>query len=65
MFGIMIDLLGTVALIVLVASIICTITPTPQDTRSRTTGKLGAESLWAKFYKIIEICALNIGKAKD
>tara|TARA_R110000772_G_scaffold104254_1_gene205621 strand:- start:972 stop:1136 length:165 start_codon:yes stop_codon:yes gene_type:complete len=54
MFGIIIDLLGTVALVVLVASIICTITPTPKDNK-----------IMAKFYKIIEICALNIGKAKD
>ena len=54
MFGFIIDLLGTVSLVVLAASIICTITPTPKD-----------NAIMAKFYKIIEICALNIGKAKD
>ena len=39
--------------IVMVASIICAITPTPKD-----------DELLSKAYKILEALALNIGKAK-
>ena len=47
--------------IVMVASIICAITPTPKD--DEVVGKL--EKAWSKIYKIIDIMALNIFKAKD
>ena len=36
------------------ASIICSLTPTPKD-----------DALIGRLYKIVEIAALNIGKAKD
>jgi len=40
--------------IVFIASAIAAITPTPKDDK------------WiGKLYKIIDVCALNIGKAKD
>jgi hypothetical protein len=40
--------------IITLASVITAVTPTPRD-----------EELLGKFYKIIEIFALNIGKAKE
>jgi hypothetical protein len=36
------------------ASIICSLTPTPKD-----------DALIGRLYKIVEIAALNIGKAKE
>jgi hypothetical protein len=39
--------------IVMVASIVCAMTPTPKD-----------DELLSKAYKILEIFAINIGKAK-
>jgi hypothetical protein len=39
--------------IVMVASVICAMTPTPKD-----------DELLSKAYKILEALALNIGKAK-
>ena len=45
---------GIVGIVVLVASIIAAVTPTPDD-----------DNLLGKLYKIIDILALNIGKAKD
>ena len=48
------DLVGTVTLIVTIASLIAASTPTPKD------------DVWmCKFYKFIDMLALNIGKAKD
>ena len=44
---------GVVAVIA-VASIICSLTPTPKD-----------DALIPKLYKIMEVAALNIGKAKQ
>jgi hypothetical protein len=43
-----------ISAIVFIASAIAAITPTPKDDK------------WiGKLYKIIDVCALNIGKAKD
>ena len=43
-----------ISVIVTVASAIAALTPTPKDDK------------WiGKLYKIIDVCALNIGKAKD
>jgi|TARA_R100001163_G_C4969102_1_gene129738 hypothetical protein len=44
---------GAVAVIA-IASIVCSLTPTPKD-----------DVLIGKLYKIIETLALNIGKAKE
>ena len=49
----MMELIGTVTMIVTVASIIAASTPTPKD------------DVWiGKLYKFIDLLALNIGKAK-
>jgi len=45
--------LGIVTGVVCAASMICAMTPTPKD-----------DAMIAKFYKILEMLALNIGKAK-
>ena len=48
------ELVGTVTLIVTIASLIAASTPTPKD------------DVWmGKLYKFIDMLALNIGKAKD
>ena len=44
----------TISLIVTVASAIAAVTPTPKD-----------DKFIGKLYKIIDVCALNIGKAKE
>jgi hypothetical protein len=50
----MMELIGTVTMIVTVASIIAASTPTPKD------------DVWiGKLYKFIDLLALNIGKAKQ
>ena len=54
MLGIIGDLVGIVTGVVCAASIICSLTPTPKD-----------DAMIAKLYKIIEVMALNIGKAKQ
>lgn len=36
------------------ASLICALTPTPKD-----------DQILGKMYKIIDWCAINVGKAKD
>ena len=48
------ELVGIITGVVCAASIICSITPTPKD-----------DALIGKLYKILEIAALNIGKAKE
>ena len=48
------NIISVVTGIVCAASIICSITPTPKD-----------DALIGRLYKIVEIAALNIGKAKD
>ena len=46
--------LANIMAIISVASIIAAITPTPKD------------DVWiGKLYKLIDLCALNIGRAKD
>ena len=46
--------LAIIMAIISVASIIAAITPTPKD------------DVWiGKLYKLIDLCALNIGRAKD
>ncbi len=54
MLGMIGDLVGIVTGVVCAASIICSLTPTPKD-----------DAMIAKLYKIIEVMALNIGKAKQ
>jgi hypothetical protein len=50
----MMELIGTLTMIVTVASIIAASTPTPKD------------DVWiGKLYKFIDLLALNIGKAKQ
>ena len=48
------DILYAIPVICCVCSAIAATTPTPID-----------DKLWAKFYKLIDIFALNIGKAKE
>jgi hypothetical protein len=48
------NIIAIVMGIITVSSIVAAITPTPKD------------DVWiGKFYKLIDLCALNIGKAKD
>jgi len=48
------NIVTVVMLIVTVSSIIAAITPTPKD------------DVWiGKLYKLIDFCALNVGKAKQ
>jgi len=50
----LVNIVVAVMLIVTVASIIAAITPTPKD------------DVWiGKLYKLIDICALNVWKAKQ
>ena len=48
------NIISLVTGIVCAASIICSLTPTPKD-----------DALIGRLYKIVEIAALNIGKAKE
>ena len=48
------NIISVVTGIVCAASIICSLTPTPKD-----------DVLIGRLYKIVEIAALNIGKAKE
>ena len=50
----MIELIGWIAIVVMVASIIVAVTPTPKD-----------DALVGKAYKALEALALNVWKAKD
>ena len=49
-----INLFMWVTAIIAIASFIAAVTPTPQG-----------DKLLAKLYKVIDFCALHIGKAKD
>ena len=53
MFGMIGEWLGIITGVVCAASIICALTPTPKD-----------DAMIGKLYKILELCALNIWKAK-
>lgn len=48
------DVTTTIGAIVVIASTITALTPTPADDR-----------VWAKIYRIIETLGLVVGKAKD
>ena len=51
----LLDIIGIIALIVFTASVVAALTPTPSD-----------EKWLGKAYKwTIDLCALNIGKAKE
>ena len=52
--GIIGEWIGIVTSVVCIASMICALTPTPKD-----------DAMIARFYKIVELLALNIGKAKQ
>ena len=48
------NIIAIVMSIICVSSLIAAVTPTPKD------------DVWiGKLYKVIDLCALNIGKAKD
>ena len=51
---IIMQLIGVVTGVVCAASISCSLTPTPKD-----------DALIGRLYKVIEIAAVNIGKAKQ
>jgi hypothetical protein len=53
MMGMIGEWLGIVTGVVCAASIVCALTPSPKD-----------DAMIGKLYKILEILALNIGKAK-
>jgi len=54
MFGMIGEWLGIITGVVCAASIVCALTPTPKD-----------DAMIGKLYKILELCALNIWKAKQ
>tara|TARA_R100001509_G_scaffold149577_1_gene108072 strand:+ start:319 stop:483 length:165 start_codon:yes stop_codon:yes gene_type:complete len=54
MLGMIGEWLGIVTGVVCAASIVCALTPTPKD-----------DQMIGKLYKLIEMLALNIGKAKQ
>ena len=54
MFGFIGQWLGIITGVIALASMICALTPTPKD-----------DAMIAKLYKLIELLALNIGKAKQ
>lgn len=54
MFAIIGEWLGIITGVVCAASIICALTPTPKD-----------DQMIGKLYKVIELLAINIGKAKQ
>ena len=53
MMGMIGEWLGIVTGVVCAASIVCALTPSPKD-----------DAMIGKLYKIVEMLALNIGKAK-
>jgi len=52
--GIIGEWIGIITGIVCLASMICALTPTPKD-----------DAMIGKFYRCIELLALNIGRSKD
>tara|TARA_R110000787_G_scaffold41592_2_gene102614 strand:- start:870 stop:1034 length:165 start_codon:yes stop_codon:yes gene_type:complete len=52
--GIIGEWIGIITGVVCLASIVCALTPTPKD-----------DAMISKFYKMLELLALNIGKAKE
>jgi len=54
MMEVVANMVALVMAIISVSSIIAAVTPTPKD------------DVWiGKLYKVIDLCAFNIGKAKD
>lgn len=52
--GFITEIVGIVTAVVTISSIVAAVTPTPKD------------DVWiGKLYKLIDLCALNILKAKD
>lgn len=54
MIGMIGEWLGIITGVVCGASIICALTPTPKD-----------DAMIGRLYKVLELLALNIGKAKQ
>ncbi len=54
MIGMIGEWLGIITGVIAGASIICALTPTPKD-----------DAMISKLYKLIELLAVNIGKAKQ
>ena len=54
MLGMIGEWLGIITGVVCAASIVCALTPTPKD-----------DQMIGRLYKLIEMLALNIGKAKQ
>tara|TARA_A200000159_G_C7301441_1_gene330342 strand:- start:1160 stop:1324 length:165 start_codon:yes stop_codon:yes gene_type:complete len=54
MMGMIGEWLGIITGVVCGASIICALTPTPKD-----------DAMIGRLYKVLELLALNIGKAKQ
>jgi len=52
--GIIGEWIGIITGVVCLASIVCALTPTPKD-----------DKMIGRFYKFLELMALNIGKAKQ
>ena len=52
--GIIGEWIGIITGVVCLASIVCALTPTPKD-----------DAMISKLYKMIDLLALNIGKAKQ
>ena len=50
-----------VSVIIACASSLAAVTPTPKD--DEMVSKLG--KVWAKLYKVVDLLALNVFKAKD
>ena len=54
LIGNIINIITIIPMIIAGASLICSLTPTPADDK------------WiAKAYKVLDWCALNVGRAKD
>ncbi len=52
--GMIFEWIGIITMVVTLASITCALTPTPKD-----------DKMLGKLYKMVELAALNIGKAKQ
>ena len=52
--GMIFEWIGIITTVVTLASVICALTPTPKD-----------DKMLGKLYKMVELAALNIGKAKQ
>jgi hypothetical protein len=57
----MLEYLEIATTLVALCSAICAATPTPKDDELASK----VEMAWAKAYKVLEMFALNVGKAKQ